>query len=379
MAKNLIGLETKTLPFRGSQVTWAGEFPARFRGMPAGTKLLCFGTDDGLIHVKDIEATTIGSLNGPQNLEAINGIAFALNMMAVSTTNEVVITRLPSKSGETESVVYDQGAHGVIATQRGGFMAPMGLKGIMQVEGLSERVFQRSMLKSSDNDLYFYRIIRVGSTGEGDEVFACAGRKDGLLTLSVNSAGIPGGIAMNKGQSSDSTADIDIVDVCPLPSPEYPFAVLGLGIDNTLHFTFDIRDENPPISLRLLEMRGTGYTVLAAQGHVFVLTSEEFYILPDLGTRFHDGELEKRVTVFRNSVEAVDFSIAFGEYILLITEEGVVRLEISKIPFALMLAAAESDQAQGEGISNGVFETTPDIIKSPWESQRSSILEEVLV
>ena len=379
MESKRVGLEMKEIPFPGAQVTWAGEFPWSFEGDPLQPKHLCFGTDEGSIYIIDREGKTLDSSKAPQNLESINGVAFTESMMAVSTPAEILVSMRPTPQAESRSVLFEQGAHGVIATGRGGFLAPMGLKGVMHLRKLSEEVVLRNDFRPVDFDIYFYKMAYVGVTGEGTEIVACAARRHGLLTVSIDSEGKPGRIGMNKGQSADGTQEIDIVDVCPLPSDEYPFAVVALGIDNTLHFTFDIRHENPSIELRLQEMRGTGYTLVAGRGHLFVLTSEEFYILPGLGARFLRKEhFRTKVPVFRHPIAALDCSLAYGELILLIREGAVAVFEIGKLLPRMTFSPDEHSRADEKNDTELVDEMTPDHIESNRDSPRFFALEEVL-
>jgi hypothetical protein len=379
MERKRVGLGMKEIPFPGPQVTWAGEFPWRFEGGPLQPKHLCFGTDDGSIFVMDREGKTLDSLKSPRNLESINGVAFTESMMAVSTPAEVVVLTKPTPQVEPRSFLFEQGAHEVIATGRGEFLAPMGLKGVMHLRKRSEEVVQRNDFRHVDFDIYFYKMAYVGMTGEGTEIVACAARRHGLLTVSIDSEGKPEWIGMNKGQGADGVQEIDVIDVCPLPSDEYPFAVVALGIDNTLHFTFDIRHENPSMGLRFQEMRGTAYTLLAGGGHLFVLTSEEFYILPGLGARFLSKErFRTKVPVFRHPIAAFDCSIAYGELILLIREGAVAVYEISKLLPHLTFSPDEHSRVDETNDTNLLDEMTPGHIKSNRDSPRFFALEEVL-
>jgi len=213
----------KSLHFPGAQVTWAGEFP--------WTHDLCFGTEDGSICVKDTNGVDISY--GPiiDSGEAINGVAFSRNMVAISTRAELLVKRL-SFPGELQTVVHYQiGAHGVVSTGRGGFLAPIGALGFLQIELLPDGSLQNRQFHGSEGDLYFYRIARLGTTTEGDEIFACAGRNDGVISLEIGTDGLPNRVIINQSHNTTNNELADIVDVCRLPSETHPFATASLGIE----------------------------------------------------------------------------------------------------------------------------------------------------
>ena len=203
-----IPITGKSLHFPGPQVTWAGEFP--------WTRALCFGTEDGSIGVRSVNGDEISYGPIVESGEAINGVAFSRNMVAISTCGELLINRHPFPGG-LQTTVYNGGAHGVVATGSGGFLAPVGSSGLIQVELLPDGRLQHRELRGRDAELYFYRMARLGRTDRGDEIFACAGRNDGLMAITIKSDGVPSGIVVSKGFITTGDEKIDIVDVCRLP------------------------------------------------------------------------------------------------------------------------------------------------------------------
>ncbi len=342
------GIGTKFLRVAGSQVTCAGEFPWKLDGEDPQSKLLCFGTDDGSICIYDTDGKRIDGDRAPQNLESINGIAFTPQAMAVSTPGEILIQLPPTKDGQPKSLCLEQGAYGIIPAKNDGFIAPLGKNGLLHMRRVSENSFIQNHFHPVNGDTFFYKIASVGTTEEGGEIFACAGRRSGLVTVLIDSLGQPQNIWLNQGVQALNKTFLDIIDVCPIPSPHYPFAVVCLGIDDTLHFTFDIRHENPTVGLKLLGMRGTAYTVLAAQGHIFVLTSEEFCVFPNLAETFHSNQpFNHKVLVHRNRINAIDCSMAYGNFILMIVEAGVLVLDIGQVMSELGRPSAGS-RSHGE-------------------------------
>jgi len=359
-------LQVKSLDFPGPQVTWAGEF--------LWTHDLCFGTEDGSIGVRDVNGHEISY--GPiiESGEAINGVAFSRNMVAISTPGELLINLHPFPGG-LQTTLYNGGAHGVVATGSGGFLAPAGASGLMLVELLPDGSFQNREFRGSDAELYFYRMARLGGTDVGDEIFACAGRNDGLMAITIKSDGIPSRIIINKGSITTGNENIDIVDVCRLPSQTHPFATASLGIDNSLHLSHDIRREHAQLGLRFPEMQGTAYNVLSAQGHIFILTSDAFYFLPKLADRFLGGEqISGRMTVPRIPLEALDCSIAYEEHLMLIVARSVLLLEISKLPAAFGLDDSLRPRLDLESSGLESSEMVPDLDHSAWSPRECAVV-----
>jgi len=361
----------KSLHFPGAQVTWAGEFP--------WTHDLCFGTEDGSICVKDTNGVDISY--GPiiDSGEAINGVAFSRNMVAISTRAELLVKRL-SFPGELQTVVHYQiGAHGVVSTGRGGFLAPIGALGFLQIELLPDGSLQNRQFHGSEGDLYFYRIARLGTTTEGDEIFACAGRNDGVISLEIGTDGLPNRVIINQSHNTTNNELADIVDVCRLPSETHPFATASLGIDNSIHLSEDIRRGHRRLGLHFPEMQGTAYSVLSTKGHLFILTSEAFYFLPKLADRFLKREpVEAKMTVLRTPLEALDCSIAYGEHLMLITAKSGLLVEVSQLAAA---SGVEDDSRPriGRGATSlEASEMVPDLDQFAWESPKEYPIESLI-
>jgi hypothetical protein len=342
----------KVLHFPGPQVTWAGEFP--------WTHGLCFGTEDGSIDVRDINGVDIWSKPMLESGGAINGVAFSHSLAAISTRAELLLAKRSSSSDELQPMLLDQiGAHGIVAAGRGGFIAATGASGILQIELRSDGTPQgASQIRVSGRELYFYRIICLGTTAEGHEVFACAGRNDGVIGLEIGTDGCPKRVFITQNHNAPNREAPDIVDVCRLPSDKHPFAAASLGIDNSIRLSEDIRRGHRRLGLHFPEMQGTAYTVMSAQGHVFVLTSEAFYVLPKLAVRFLEGEqVEAKMIVLTIPLEALDCSIAYGEHLMLITANSVLLMGVSELATSPRVKASEM---------------VPDLYQFAWESPTES-------
>jgi hypothetical protein len=361
----------KLLHFPGPQVTWAGEFP--------WTHDLCFGTEDGSICVKDTNGVEISYSPIIDSGEAINGVAFSRNMVAISTRAELLVKRF-SSSDESQTILHYQiGAHGIVSTGRGGFLAPIGAMGFLQIELRPDGSLQNRQFHGNEEDLYFYRIARLGITAEGDEIFACAGRNDGVISLEVGTNGLPNRVIINQSHNTINNELADIVDVCRLPSESHAFATASLGLDNSIHLSEDIRGGHRRLGLRFPEMQGTAYSVLSAQGHLFILTSEAFYFLPKLADQFLKGEpVEARITVHRIPLEALDCSIAYGEHLMLIIAKSVGLVEVSQL--AAVSGAEDDSRPRRERVATSLKadEMVAVIDQFAWESPKEYPIESLI-
>ena len=109
--------------------------------------------------------------------EAVNGVAGLGRWLAVTSREDVTFWTLPEKKGEKVfRAVFPHGAHDVITTAGGSFIAPLGRTGIMTIkppfgEGLSVTVSG-----GGKEGLNFYRIISLRS-GNGQEALAFRNEK----------------------------------------------------------------------------------------------------------------------------------------------------------------------------------------------------------
>lgn len=102
---------------QGPEVTWIGPNPFR-EGM-------CLGFDNGTIifHSTATNYTSEPQRISPSN-EAINGVAsIGTTSLAVSTRSEVTFMEVVTPQS-TPRAFFNGGAHGVIATKSGYFIAP---------------------------------------------------------------------------------------------------------------------------------------------------------------------------------------------------------------------------------------------------------------
>src|SRR5262249_7623578 len=134
-----------------------------------------------------------------------------------------------------------------------------------------------------DVPLYFYKLVRLGSGPDG-EVFAAAARRDGLVAVTLAGGALSAPMIHHRFEGHD------IVDVCPLNEPRYPFAAASVSRDRTIFLIRDVLGSEAPAALNYAGLEGTAYTLLSAQGHLLLLTERNLFTLPQLAARYLRGE-----------------------------------------------------------------------------------------
>jgi hypothetical protein len=336
-------IENTTYRIPGEEITWAGECP--------WTGDLAFGTESGkVICLKDLGQCQVKRLELAVAEEAINGVAFWNDFIGVSTRSEVSLFRR-SPSGDEIGFVTGapRGAHGILAAPRGRFLSPLGPDGILCIDAEQGPQARPWIDQARQAVLYYYKIIYSGHSA-GKEILACAGRTDGLLRISFDKDQPQGRIV------GFTSPDLDLIDVCSLASPEWPFAVAGLSLDRSLIFVRNILDDREPQRLRFEDIRGTPYSLLSAEGHLFVLTSKELVVLPGLASRFLKEErMDGPVHGRHSPVQAVEAFLARGTHLLIVMDDGVTALEIPRL---VMSETAGWNDVEG----------VPQVISMPWVS-----------
>ena len=336
-----VELTGERIHFDDFEISWAGENPL--------TGDLWFGSDGGRIRTKDAEGPVKPTC--PSG-EAVNGIAFTGQSMVMSTRCDVVlITR--EADGQTHRAIYDGGAHDVIATHSGGFVAPLGVHGILTMRPTSGPLQLLAKCNAVGDRPNFYKFASCTGDGEIDLIVgACRG--DGLTIIEFNSL-------ENRIKPGNSRLlqlpGLDVVDVCSLRSSEWPRAVAWLNIDRTIYLSRDVLEDHPIKSLRIGNIPGKAYSLLHDRGHFFLLTNKGFYMLPDLASRFLSGTPDGGPTqVLAHRSESIDEIYMGGDSLLLSIDGDIYRTPMDSI-------MTEADRS---GWSSH-FEGIPELSDIAWE------------
>jgi hypothetical protein len=306
----------------GQHISWAGECP--------WTKGLCFGCEDGKLLILPADMGRREESIAEQKVasEAINGIAFVGDNVGITSRNEVIIgyrKDVKNLSLGAYEHTFRGGAHGIVGSSQDAFLAPIGVDGLLMVNLLAGHRISISIARNHEVPLNFYRLVRLGD-GPAGEVFACAARTDGLLAASFADGTLAGPLIGHHFNGHD------IVDVCPLNDPQFPLAAICLSRNRGLFFVQSVLENHAPVALSYRELKGTAYSLLSAQGHVFVLTDEEFSVLPGLATRFlRNEELVNEIQLTTMPTDASEIFLRNGESVLRLEDSIVVEIEISEL------------------------------------------------
>jgi hypothetical protein len=302
--------------------TWAG-------ANPSGDGF-CLGSETGQVVLVNVNLQRLSEfLQASPSGEAVNGVAYSRKWLAVTTRKDInFIGPLDSKAQSKELVTLCGGAHDVVvAPVSGHFVVPLGPDGIMFVQpGIGEKD-PVTICKSENSRLNFSRVLAL--QGErGNDVIVCAGRRGGL-GYSNYREGIRG-----HALHTVTFNGLDLVDVCSVPTPEKPLAVVVAAKDGSLVFFDDILTDKAPKTLKYKGVRGTVYRVLASKGNIYVLTSKGLFGLFGLANTFLQGPRSIRVTtdILKLPVKASDANIVGDKWLLAVGADEILRFDTDKIP-----------------------------------------------
>ncbi len=334
----------RVVRFDDFPISWAGE-------NPFGDGY-CLGSEDGRYRLltTDLLPKTPGQVS-PSG-ESVNGIAFTNRFMAVSTRCEVSFLDLDPRFARERPFIFEGGAHGVLATSAGGFVAPLGVNGLLRVPVLNDSEARTMINKAPDASFNFYQLATLHGDGTRDFI-AAAARRDGIVTLELNSES-------NNGRPDSfpyfRAPDVDFVGVCSLGSREWPFSVAGLGRDGTIHLIRNIVGKQPPSTCRISNLQGACYSIVHLDGHLFVLTNKALYVLPGLAARFLEGSAGSEPDpVAMIEMNAVDIYATRREILIEMGDH-------------LRIATAE-ELIQHSGSANGLTDSGPKLspVEMPWK------------
>src|SRR5487761_1652770 len=304
------------LRLEGFATSWAG------KGRQDGE--FCFGSEDGRLRLTNVEGELVSeTLLGNEHFEAVNGVAFADNVIAISSRAEITFwAPAESNGGQWPPSVFPCGSHGVITIPAGRFIAPLGCTGIIMasVTGAPVQSMAIGRIRDPDRVIDCYKVTYLDER----DLLACAVRSAGVATIQLPQAS--GGGQIN----STTFPGLDVVDVCWMSAQSAPLALAALGRNGTLIFFRDVLHDRSPMTVKFNDVQGTAYRVFGAHGSVLLLTSAGLYVLEGLVERFLAGEDVVHVpTPGRfTGLEAVDANLCDGRWLLVVLPDGVLRFDL---------------------------------------------------
>jgi hypothetical protein len=347
-------------PVPDFDVSWAGVSP--------WGPSYCFGSEDGRFCLTSPQRPeVILPWGGPYDIspsrEPISGIAFATDLMAASTRRDVTFRDVPQpngREGHSHRATFPGGAFGVIATAGGRVLAPMGRRGILSAGPKEGTFLSVDILGPGEGDPVDAYWLASVDARDGREALVCAARRDGLLILPLHESQRA---AVGRRLKSPG---VDFIDVAPLGMPDAPLAIAALGMGCSIHFARDVLGDRGVKTIHRQVHGERGYRILCAEGHVFVLTSRNLLIFPNLARCFLDGDPLTGFREFRASrLEAVDMSLAPDRSLLIVMPDCVYRVEID----SLVQGASRH--------SSWPKDTNREAVETPFEESAWSRTEEV--
>lgn len=345
----------------GPDITWVGKNPFNDG--------LCLGFDNGTIV---LSVTKTGYMTTPQPISpsesAINAVAaIGKRSLAVSTRSDVTFVQVLSPV-ETTRTVFPGGAHGVVATKSGYFVAPLGPKGLLFLKPTDDERQMMQVVDGAEGKLYFYRMVALDD-GNGKETLVFANRREGIGLSVFNAEDNRQGIHAMKFEG------IDVIDVCGVA----PGSLSAIAISKKAELLWikDTSKKEDPIALMLGGVEGRVCRVLATPLHLFVLSSKALYVWSNLVDRvlFGNTSAPKSLPLVI-PMEAVDMTLIDGKYLMLVlAANGILNPSIADLE---RQPIDDDATALCSGFSNELSRrTTLEDLRPTWRS--SDIEQGVMV
>jgi hypothetical protein len=237
----------------------------------------------------------------------INGLAWVgEEHLAISTRIEVSFWGTSNGS----RAVFPFGAHDVISTNSGHFIAPLGPAGLMVVQPNGEGLQKIVKSQGIGDPLYFSRVAVVRDRS-GNENLICANRRDGFGVSRFE-----GGEGRRHVQTTRFEG-VDVVDVCPV-APDLQSAI-AISIRGEVFWIRDVFQNDDPVAMKLNGIEGAVYRVLATRRHLFVLTSKRFYVWDNLVKDvLLNGRSARPTDPFQLDVKAASMSLINQSRVMLV-------------------------------------------------------------
>ena len=310
-AKNAFSILHATNDLR--EVSWAGSLEPFDRGFGKGFE------DGTLEYVIDDKLYT---LPASPSREAINGVAaIGKSTLAVSTRADIAFYEFETATKFTKST-YAGGSHGVVATQSGYFIAPLGNKGLLIVEPERGPEQRMRFTTGTEGILYFYRMAALHNDS-GEELLIFANRKEGVGTAKFH-----GNVTLD---SIDNRAfdGLDVIDVCGIETGT--FGAIAISAYKQVILLEDASNLDRAVTLQIEGIEGNIYRVLSANGHLFVLSNTGLYLFPNFVMEHLHGAPALRIVPIMFPISAIDMNMIGNEYLLvLLSNNNLLNIDLNK-------------------------------------------------
>ena len=318
----------KSIKFPGRVITCVSELP--------GSNGFAFGDENGWLLFSGIDGPLLSTepMRVIESDRAMNQIAFnqfeGRNHIAACSARDTAILEVSRKWERIGSLKSPDGAHTIRATRWGGFLAPLGPAGLAHYFPVPGGEFASGFLCFEDSRPYFYSACRIGLTVDGREQWACAGRSSGVTTIAVSEKGDLKVIRSFKPMSTPR----DYIAVWSIGNEEMPYAAISLTSDRKVDFSKDITEDSTPLTWEPPAIQGVAYSMFAADGSLFVLTSAGIYVCVDLVKSFLEGTLKPgntRTKMRYIEMDVIDFALLYRKWMLILLHDSVLRVDVGDL------------------------------------------------
>jgi hypothetical protein len=179
--------------------------------------------------------------------EAINGVAaIGSASIAISTRSEVTFIEVITPQ-DAPRAVFGGGAHGVVATKSGYFIAPRGIHGLLVVKPDRSPEQKMRVTTGTDRQLYFYRMVALHDSS-GRETLVFANRRHGVGLSDFN------GAQDKRGVHTLFFDGLDVVDVCGVA--EGSLSAIAISPKAEVLWIRDSSTHDNPITTKMVGIEG---------------------------------------------------------------------------------------------------------------------------
>jgi hypothetical protein len=316
---------SKELMFpNGLEVSWAGAHPFQ----PG----FCLGTEDGVLHLFDREFKSVGPpFNASNSREAINSVVACANWIVTSTRQTVTFIAKEASNGQRVTHELPFGAHN-LAVSDGFVVASLGPLGLMFARPIlnADGLFNLGAT-AANIGLNVYRVVALPSS----RILVAAARAGGLVFGKLKPPEVDMKVLSFPG--------LDVVDVCPIGTPQFSQAIAAVAKDGTLVLSKDILHDAHPRTMKFENVQGVTYRILSDRGHLFVLTNKVLYGLTGFAERFLNGTLngKKDCRILALPMTAIDMSLVQNELVI-VELDRIVRINSDVLSSSNIKAKSET-------------------------------------
>lgn len=295
--------------------------------------VLSLGFDDGTMRFLDLvqHEWSIPHPISPSQ-EAVNGFAaIPGKSLAVSTPADVSFLQfLPDRPIISH---FPHGAHGVIATPSGTYVAPLGHTGLLFVQPMPDdnQEMHVSQVDDHNQNLYYYRAAAVHDHA-GNEYLGIAHRNNGIGIMPFTNK------TTNKSILRFQEEQYDFVDACSVSHDS--LELLAVTTDGKFYYFSDVSTLENPKTILIGDQDHLIYSMSIAGDHIILHENRKILILQSFFSKLRSqalslgkiGESDSNYEYTNIPIEAADIYIHANEYILAVMGENAVQtLSISQL------------------------------------------------